>query len=166
MPEITVWMSANILVSLIDEAGRRYPLETGGALIGYWSDGVTAVVTQFVGPGPASDHRRYSYQHDHVWEASQIALHYHQSERSHVYIGDWHTHPDASCGDLSGTDRRSIRRVINSHEARVARPLMTVLYGCPTNWGSVTWVAALKPKWAWRSQLSIESATLRLFDHS
>ena len=164
MPEVIVWMPFHTLTSLIEEADRRYPLETGGALIGYWSDAVTAVVTQFVGPGPTSDHQRYSYQHDHVWEASQIAVHYRQSGRSHVYIGDWHTHPDATSGDLSGTDRRSIRRVIKSREARVERPLMTVLYGRPGNWGSAIWVAALKPRWAWRSHLSVEPAKLQLFD--
>ncbi|WP_410708008.1 Mov34/MPN/PAD-1 family protein [Bradyrhizobium sp. BWA-3-5] len=110
-------MSFHTLASLIEEADRRYPLETGGALIGYCGDAVTAVVTQFVGPGPASDHQSYSYQHDHVWEASQF--HYRQSDRSHVYIGDWHTHPDATSGELSGTDRRAMRRVIESREARI-----------------------------------------------
>jgi integrative and conjugative element protein (TIGR02256 family) len=164
MSEVTVWLSSQTLSSLKDEADRRYPLETGGALIGYWSDPVSAVVTHFVGPGPASDHQRYSYEHDHVWEASQIALHYHRSRRSHVFIGDWHTHPDAISGSLSRTDRRSIRRVIKSREARVAHPLMLVLFGSPEHWGTAMWVAALKPRWAWRSRLSIEQPKLELFN--
>lgn len=164
MSEVTVWLSGQALSSLKDEADRRYSLETGGVLVGYWSDAVTVVVTEFVGPGPASVHRRYSYEHDHEWEASQIAIHYHRSGRSHVYIGDWHTHPDATSGDLSGTDRRSIRRVINSREARVCHPLMAVLFGRPGNWSFSIWVAALKPRWAWRPRLSVQATKVHMFD--
>ncbi|WP_198026539.1 Mov34/MPN/PAD-1 family protein [Bradyrhizobium sp. ARR65] len=157
-------MSFHTLALLIEEADRRYPLETGGALIGYWGDAVTAVVTQVVGPGPASDHQPYSYQHDHLWEASQIALHYKQSGRSHVYIGDWHTHPDATFGDLSGTDRQVTRQLIKSREARTVHPLMAVLFGRPGHWDSAIWVAALKPRWGFCSRLSLEPAKLQLFD--
>jgi integrative and conjugative element protein (TIGR02256 family) len=164
MSEVTVWLSSENLYSLMDEADRRYPLETGGALIGYWSDAGTVVVTQFVGPGPASDHQRYSYEHDHEWEASQIALHYNRSGRSHVYIGDWHTHPDATSGSLSGTDRRSLRRVIKSREARVARPLMLLFFGSPGDWRLAGWLAELKQRWPWRVGLSLTSAKLQLFD--
>lgn len=164
MPQITVWLSSQALSSLTDEADRRYPLETGGVLVGYWSDANAAVVTDFVGPGPASVHRRYSYEHDHVWEADEIASHYNRSDRSHVYIGDWHTHPNATSGNLSGTDRRSIRRVIEFREARAAHPLMLVLFGRPRKWGSAIWISALKPSWAWRSRLSVEPATLQLFE--
>ena|ERR1700733_7074919 len=164
MPQITVWLSSDTLSSLTDEADRHYPLETGGALIGYWSDASAAVVTDFVGPGPASVHRRYSYEHDHVWEADKIASHYNRSGRSHVYIGDWHTHPDATSGNLSGTDRRSIRRVIEFREARTAHPLMLVLFGQPKQWESAIWVSALQPRWAWRSRLSVERSRLQVFE--
>ncbi|WP_377830506.1 Mov34/MPN/PAD-1 family protein [Bradyrhizobium lupini] len=161
MSQVSVWLSAQTLSSLRTEADRLFPLETGGALIGYWSDADTVVVTEFVGPGPDSVHRRSSYQHDHELEASQIAVHYHRSGGSHVYIGDWHTHPEARSGDLSWTDRRSIRRVINSREARARRPLMVVLFGNPEHWTPSVWVSTLKPRWGW--QLSIEATKLQLF---
>src|SRR5580700_9346084 len=123
MPKLTAWIPSRIFDSLIGEADRKFPVETGGVLIGYWADANTAVVTASVGPGPDSVHGRYSFQHDHVWEASQIALRYEQSGRTEVYIGDWHTHPHATSGNLSFTDRCSIRRVIRSPEARVTRHL-------------------------------------------
>lgn len=163
MSGVTVWLSAQTLSSLRTEADRQFPLETGGALIGYWSDAQTVVVTEFVGPGPDSVHGRYSYQHDHKWEASQIAIHYDRSGRSQVYIGDWHTHPEAKSGDLSGTDRRSIRRVIKSREARACRPLMAVLFGSPEQWTPSVWVSTLKPRWGWRKQLSVEATKLQIF---
>ncbi|WP_157863269.1 Mov34/MPN/PAD-1 family protein [Bradyrhizobium tropiciagri] len=147
-----------------EEACYHYPLETGGTLVGYWSDADTVVVTRLIGPGPASIHGRYSFEHDHEWEAAQIADHYYQSARSQVYIGDWHTHPDASSGELSGTDRRAIRRVINYPEARVAYPLMMVLFGGPEEWKSTIWAAELKPRWPWGSRLSIDAAKLHMFE--
>jgi integrative and conjugative element protein (TIGR02256 family) len=162
MSPVTVWLSTRTLSSLKTEADRQFPLETGGALIGYWSDADTVVVTEFVGPGPDSVHRRYSYQHDHEWEAAQIAVLYHRSGRSHVYIGDWHSHPEASSGDLSGTDRRSIRRVIKSREARARRPLMIVLFGNHERWTPSVWVATLEPRWGWQ-QLLIGAVKLQLF---
>lgn len=161
---MTVWLSSDTLSSMTDEADRRYPLETGGVLVGYWTNANAAVVTDFVGPGPASIYGRYSYQHDHVWEAEQIAFHYERSGRSHVYIGDWHTHPNATSGNLSGTDRRSIRRVIEFREARAAHPLMLLLFGRPRQWEAAIWVSALKPRWGWRSRLLVEPAMLQRFE--
>jgi integrative and conjugative element protein (TIGR02256 family) len=162
MPQLTAWISSRIVDSLIGEADQKYPVETGGVLIGYWADAETAVVTASVGPGPASVHNRYSYLHDHVWEASQIALHYKRSGRSEVYIGDWHTHPDAPSGNLSFADRCSIRRVIKSREARVSHPLMTILFGQPANWHATIWVAELRSGW-WRRSLQVYPVDLHEF---
>jgi integrative and conjugative element protein (TIGR02256 family) len=164
MPKLTAWISSVISDSLSREADRTYPRETGGVLIGYWSDAHTAVVTASIGPGPASVHNRYFYRHDHVWEASEIALHYERSGRSEVYIGDWHTHPDAPSGNLSVTDRCSIRSVIKSREARVSHPLMTVLFGRPDNWQPAIWSAEFMSGWVWRPRLVVHPVEVREFN--
>jgi integrative and conjugative element protein (TIGR02256 family) len=164
MPKMRAWLPSGILDSLISEADRQYPLETGGVLVGYWGNADDVIVTASVGPGPASVHDRYSYRHDHVWEASQIALHYELSGRSEVYIGDWHTHPNASSGSLSMTDRRSIRRVIKSREARVSRPLMGILFGAPGNWHPAIWAADLTPIWPCGTRLLVYPIALQEFD--
>jgi integrative and conjugative element protein (TIGR02256 family) len=163
MPTVTAWISFDILRSLVSEADKRYPLETGGVLIGYWAEAADVVVTASVGPGPASVHNRFSYQHDHDWEASKIAERYEQSGRSEIYIGDWHTHPDASRGDLSFMDRRSIRRVIKSPDARVARPLMSVLFGEPGHWQFTTWVGELRPRWGLLPRLLVHPVEVQEF---
>lgn len=163
MPPITVWISLEVLRSLISEADGHYPVETGGVLIGYWADASTAVVTASVGSGPASVHSRSAYQHDHAWEASKIAERYEQSGRSEVYIGDWHTHPNASHGELSPADLRSIRRVIKSPEARLSCPLMAVLFGEPGDWQFATWVGILTPRFGWLSRLSVHPVDIRKF---
>jgi integrative and conjugative element protein (TIGR02256 family) len=166
MPKGIAWISADISRALIKEADRCYPLETGGVLIGYRVEPDTVVVTASFGPGPASVHDRYSYRHDHEWEALEIASHYELSARSEIYIGDWHTHPDASSGDLSVTDRSSLRRVIKSREARLSRPVMSVLFGCPGNWQTSIWVASFLPGWRCLPSLSIHPIELRDFDRT
>jgi integrative and conjugative element protein (TIGR02256 family) len=157
-----VWISSDILRSLTSEANEHYPLETGGVLIGYWVEPTTVVVTASVGSGPASVHSRFSYQHDHDWEASKIAERYEQSSRLEVYIGDWHTHPDSSRGDLSYADRRSIRRVIKSPEARIACPLMGVLFGDRDGWQLGAWIGELMPR-RWLPRLLVHPVDVRKF---
>jgi integrative and conjugative element protein (TIGR02256 family) len=161
MQQVTVWISSDDLGSLTSEADRRYPLETGGVLIGYWSDLNTVVVTASVGPGPASVHSRRTYQHDHAWESSRIAFHYEKSGRSEVYLGDWHTHPNASNAHLSSMDRRSMRQVIRSPEARVTRPLMCILFGKPSDWRLSAQVGELKKQWRWIPKLVVCPIAIR-----
>jgi integrative and conjugative element protein (TIGR02256 family) len=166
MRDVKAWISSGSLNVLQDEADRSYRNETGGVLIGYWADDRNVVITAMAGPGPDAVHGRYSYEHDHVWEAEQIAVEYGRSGRAHVYLGDWHTHPDASSGRLSGTDRRALRQVLNSSEARLHQTLMLVLFGEPQEWQADLWIAKLGPTsaWRWRPPLLVEPAQLQHFD--
>jgi len=159
------WLHSTVLRDWMMEAEMHYPLETGGVLIGYWANPATAVVTHAVGAGPRSVHRHDSYDHDHEWESSEIALYYERSRGSETYLGDWHTHPDARSGDLSALDRRSLRRIIASPSARTSRPLMTVLFGDPHNWTSAIWLAELKRFWLF-DRLIVYPVTSRVFEDS
>jgi integrative and conjugative element protein (TIGR02256 family) len=166
MQNVSAWISSATWKLLATEAPSRHPQETGGVLIGYWADPNTVVISASVGPGPDSIHGRYTYEHDHVWEASQIALHYTRSGRSETYIGDWHTHPDAASGVLSSTDRRSLRRVLGAREARLSRSLMMVLFGHPNQWHADIWLAEFEhAAWRWRPKLSITSVRTVSFDN-
>jgi integrative and conjugative element protein (TIGR02256 family) len=165
MQNVSAWISSAMWKSLTTEAARRHPQETGGVLIGYWADPNTVVINASVGPGPDSVHGRYSYEHDHVWEASQIALHYERSGRSQIYIGDWHTHPDAVSGVLSSTDRRSLRRVLSAREARLSQALMMVVFGHPNQWRADIWLAEFEQAaWRWRPKLSITPVPMVSFE--
>lgn len=166
MQGVTAWISSRSLDTLRGDADRFYPSETGGVLIGYWADEANVVITADVGAGPAAVHKRHSYGHDHDWEAAQIAIEYERSGRSHIYIGDWHTHPDASSGHLSGTDKRSLRRVLGSREARLCRALMMVLFGRPQGWRVDIWLAELGPAsaWNWRRSLLVKPVRLQRYD--
>ncbi|MGY4498052.1 integrative and conjugative element protein (TIGR02256 family) [Bradyrhizobium sp. GM24.11] len=163
---VTAWISSLSLDALRAEADRLYPSETGGVLIGYWADDHNVVITTGKGPGPAAIHGRYSYEHDHVWEAAQIAIQYQRSERLQVYVGDWHTHPDALSGHFSTTDKRSLRCLLRSRQTRLSRTLMVVLFGSLHDWRLDFWVAefGVPSSWYRPRSLSIQPARLQLYD--
>lgn len=124
-----VWFGRDVLVTMRVEAERRFPRETGGILIGY-ADETTAeiMVTTVVGPGPFARHGRWTFVPDQRYHEREMARLYTESGRIWTYIGDWHSHPAGSLA-LSVTDRRTLGRIARSKDARISRPIMTVIAG-------------------------------------
>lgn len=157
-----VWLPSRLHDDCIAEADRFYRLETGGALMGYWN-GANAVITAIIGAGPAALHERHNFEPDQEWQVAAIARHYEASGRRETYIGDWHTHPDAKAPHLSWTDRRVIRRIINTPSARAPNPLMIVFCGAEGDWHATAWLACLKPRPIIWPKLVLRNTQLRLY---
>jgi integrative and conjugative element protein (TIGR02256 family) len=120
------------------EAETWAPLETGGALLGYWAAATNGpVVTHFVGPGPRASHSPNRFEPDYDYQNAEIARRYSASGRRLHYLGDWHSHPDGS-GYLSDKDRATFLTIAQSKEARAARPIMVVLAG-KDRWAISAW---------------------------
>src|SRR3546814_733472 len=131
-------------------------LGTGGTVMGLWADPSTAVITAAIGPGPNALHQHRNFLPDQDWQLMQIAEHYEESGRRETYLGDWHSHPNASSGDLSWLDRRVLRRIIRAPEARCVRPLAAVVWGKEEDWQTEMYRAALRRRsWIW-SCLDVE----------
>jgi integrative and conjugative element protein (TIGR02256 family) len=128
-----------MVTALRDDAEKHFPLETGGALLGYWCGNNEAVVQEAIGPGPHAVHRKTSFCPDADWQHAQMALIYKRSGRRTAYLGDWHTHPTAEHDGLSWIDRRAIKQVAQSTEARAPAPLMGLMYGGPSEWRCTVW---------------------------
>lgn len=143
------------------EAADKFPLESGGTFMGWWADSGTAVITGMIGPGPDAHHGRHSFQPDQAWQLAQIADHYAASGRRETYLGDWHSHPGASGGNLSWTDRRVLRRIIETPAARCPTPLMIVYWGEIDNWEVTAWHARLQPRRVIWDKLLPETASLQ-----
>lgn len=156
-------MPQDLVEICIDEAEDKYPLETGGAFMGYWADRETAVIRTMIGPGPNADHRRRSFQPDETWQQREIANHYAVSGRRETYLGDWHTHPNASSGALSWVDRRALRRVIRTPSARCPIPLMLLFCGEPDNWSLTGWQARLHHRRLLWSALVLDKVDMSYF---
>jgi integrative and conjugative element protein (TIGR02256 family) len=128
-PPVTTGLVHRAVLAAIQQlAEGKRGLETGGLLIGYWTDDDRPVVTDVIGPGPGAVHLPRSFQPDHTWQSEQLANLYAQSGRRRTYLGDWHTHPLGSA-EPSRTDRATLRRIAATPAARTPRPLMAIQGG-------------------------------------
>lgn len=143
---VAVWLPESVWATCLLEADGKYPLETGGTFMGWWSPVGEAVITAMIGPGPDALHERYRFQPDQEWQLDEIARHYERSGRRETYLGDWHSHPDSTAASLSGLDHSVLRRVIRTPEARCSSPLMMILWGSSGNWKANAWRAQLTPR--------------------
>lgn len=155
-----VWLPSNFRRECIEDASHFYDFETGGTLMGYWYERV-AVVTALIGAGPNALHERHNFEPDQEWQLERIAEHYEASGRTESYLGDWHSHPNATSGRLSWTDRSVLRRIINTPEARAPRPVMIVLHGGEEDWQATAWVAAIRERRVLWPKLFVSEADLK-----
>jgi integrative and conjugative element protein (TIGR02256 family) len=155
-----VWVPERVLRTMQSDADRWYDLETGGALVGYWSDPAVAVVTAMIEGGPSSVRQRHSFTPDRQWEQMEVERHYFGSGRRETYIGDWHTHPDEVSAYPSWTDRRCLKNIIRSPEARVSHPIMILMCGAPGTWAAHVWIGHLNRKAYFFDQLQTSEAEL------
>jgi integrative and conjugative element protein (TIGR02256 family) len=131
-------MGRNAFDFMLAEAARRYPLETGGVLMGYWSEDYKAVaITAITGPGPKAIHKRTAFVPDSDFHEAEISRFYVHSGRIHTYLGDWHTHPDGIC-HLSSKDRATLKRISRYKAARAPMPIMGILAGS-SDWRLGVW---------------------------
>ncbi len=144
--DTVVWLPSGLIKVCMNEASGFFTLETGGVFMGWWADSTTSVITAIIGPGPEAIHKQHSFEPDQAWQLDQIAIHYKASGGRETYLGDWHSHPNATCGGLSRTDRCVLRHIIKAPLARCEEPLMAVFYGEPKMWKTNVWHAKLRPR--------------------
>jgi integrative and conjugative element protein (TIGR02256 family) len=129
----------DLFQTLTRSATEHFPCESGGVLIGTWLSTAEVIITSVIGPGPKARHGRWSYEPDVEFERNQIAAYYEASGYRATYVGDWHSHPNARGGSLSGEDRKTLHAIATSSRARCPAPLMTILWGGPEAWSLTMW---------------------------
>src|SRR3546814_18229952 len=67
-----LWISNVALGAMVAEADRKFPLETGGILVGYFAENGDPVVCAAIGPGPTAIHCRKRFTTDHAWNGPQL----------------------------------------------------------------------------------------------
>ncbi len=162
LPGPVAWLPTALYALCIEEANRWHPLEAGGVVMGYRNDPLAVVITGIIGAGPIALHGSHHFEPDYDWQLREIALHYERFGRRETYLGDWHSHPDAGNGQLSMTDRRVLRRIINTPSARTDMPLMAILHGNTDGWKMTVWRAQTKPRRILWPKLIMDEVVLRL----
>jgi integrative and conjugative element protein (TIGR02256 family) len=130
-------MPKSVFEELTTEADRTYPFETGGVLAGYLAVNGDVVVQAAIGPGPKALHKRWSFLPDHDWQCKQLDDLFSVSHGRNRYLGDWHTHPDAS-PRMSWLDRRTLAAIAKHPQTQLDQPLMLIGGG---KIGGRSWIA-------------------------
>lgn len=137
-------LSQHLVQRCIAEVDAKFPLESGGVLMGRRRHASEIVVDQVIGPGPSSRHERYRFEPNLEWQHARIAESYDASNGASTYLGDWHSHPGATHGRLSSLDRGALRAIISAPEAQCPEPLMVIFWGKPGDWTMAAWQAQLR----------------------
>jgi integrative and conjugative element protein (TIGR02256 family) len=157
-PHTIVWIFRSILHDLVTEADRIFPNETGGVFMGYWVSTKELVITHAIGPGPHALHHASSFVPDDDYQQRQIQNIYDKTARTSTYLGDWHTHPNGAAIP-SKSDRRTMNKIANHADARIATPLMGILAGSD-DWQLVLW--CLRPTRLGIFRSTVKSLTIKI----
>lgn len=133
---MSLWLPEELYSQMTTEASKWSPLETGGVLMGFISVSRDVVVTAIVHAGPEAKRTRISFRPDSRFQDNGIAKQYEASGRQDCYLGDWHSHPKGS-PSMSWRDRRTLQDIAEYGPARIANPVMVILYG--DKWRIAVW---------------------------
>lgn len=159
----TAWIMSSVLSSLCDEADSTAPRETGGIVLGYWSESTAEpVITQAIGPGPHAVHEHDRFVPDYAFHESEVARLHLQSNYSLQYLGDWHSHP-GSAGYLSSRDHATLCRIATSRKAKAPHPLMLILAYGP-KWEPVAWTLCQRVTNSTRRSFKLERWHVATFE--
>ncbi len=136
---INIWIPKFLLEHIMVEADGFFPKETGGSLIGYYTQEQTViVVTDIIDAGPKAKHAGNSFTPDYSYQEKRIAELYECSGRLYSYLGDWHSHPDGN-SSLSYKDETVLKNISIHVPARAPCPIMLILGGVRGKWNMKVW---------------------------
>ena len=127
--DCTVRVPGEVLASMREMAASAKPRETGGTLVGHYSEDLReASVTRALEAniGARKQRLRFYRPSDDVDE--QLARIYQESGGLTHYLGEWHTHPDAT-PTPSSTDLSTLRGLAKSRSVATDTPFMIILGG-------------------------------------
>jgi integrative and conjugative element protein (TIGR02256 family) len=121
-------LPGQIVDEMLQRCARSYPLETGGVLVGYYSDDSRfAHVTNLVPAPDDSISSRFSF-HRGVRGLQQFLNRMWMRRR--YYLGEWHFHPGGSASP-SGTDGDQMKSIAYAGSYHCPEPVLLILGGNP-----------------------------------
>ena len=108
------------------ECSRSVSVETGGILVGHYTeDGSTAIVTEPL-PPPKDSARGGSWFRRGVAGLRGLLAERWESERRSYYVGEWHYHP-AGIVEPSGDDLAQMHSIKADPRYRCLEPIMVIV---------------------------------------
>lgn len=114
------------LIDTIHQAGlAHHPKEFGGILIGqYAEDRLSVSITDTILP---SNYKSSPVSFDRGAEGlKEKLLALFTAEPSKIYVGEWHTHPNAAPYP-SGTDIRALQQIVAADSVNINNPVMLII---------------------------------------
>lgn len=113
---------------LIEHCVKKYPLETGGILIGHYSpDQKTAIVTEIIGPTQDSLHQKSNFFRGVKRLKGIINEKWRKGE---YYIGEWHCHPGGNSVP-SSIDNQQMAVIAHDKKIKCPEPILVIISGKP-----------------------------------
>ena len=127
-------------------------------MLGYWENN-QAIITSVVGPGENAIHSKSRFVPDQQFHEIQISNYFYASHGRDNYLGDWHTHPDAS-SFLSEKDKSTLIKIRKNKESNLGTALMLILGTNPLQLNC--WTCSLNGK---KCKIQLESG-IKLYQGS
>jgi integrative and conjugative element protein (TIGR02256 family) len=120
-----LWLPQQLIeAEVAKDIVEHYPNEAGGMLLGY-VNGTHRVVTALIGAGPGAKHGKYYMVPDDHYQQEKLLEHFERTDGRESFLGEWHSHPEAS-PRMSRTDRRTLHNVTIKSENLAALPVMMI----------------------------------------
>jgi integrative and conjugative element protein (TIGR02256 family) len=127
--ECTVLIPDDVLAAMRMVAASACPQETGGTLVGHYSeDRRRALVTRALEAETGACRKRTRFYRPSDDVDRQLARVYDESAGTTHYLGEWHTHPGA-VPTPSSTDLSTLKGLARSRCVATDTPFMVILGG-------------------------------------
>lgn len=114
------------LIANIQNIGlKHFPNEFGGVLIGRYSDDKKTVIIEDIILPKSYKSSKYSFERGAEGLKEQLLSLYH-SPISQIYLGEWHTHPDAPPLP-SGTDIIALNQIVKHVDVNINSPVLLIV---------------------------------------
>lgn len=125
-------LSDSSLATMLDGGRSSFPRETGGILIGHYTDSLkTAVVERATLPPPDSKRTRTQFYRGVVGLKELLGRLWRRSERERrYYLGEWHFHPGGA-PTPSTPDSEQMQEIAESEYYHCPEAILLLLGGDP-----------------------------------
>lgn len=116
-------------VEMLVECKKSLPNETGGILIGAYTQGNSiAEISKITGPPPDSKYGRYTFFRG--THGLKKLLNDYWEKHQQYYLGEWHFHPFGAPVP-SHQDIRQMQQIANSRRYNCPEPILLIIGGNP-----------------------------------
>ena len=118
---LEVIIDDSILEKMIELSMQSCPNETGGFLIGNYSNDLKiAYITNMLIPSAISSCNSYKREtlSKSIWDKL-----YNEGK---IYLGEWHSHPNG-CANYSQTDKNTLISIANNDNVNILNPIIIII---------------------------------------